>query len=143
MSQLAPNFPCDVTTEGNFVTSSWVRTRYRAWKDTLRGEACEFSLRKAKSKRSLNQNAYAHAVPFTLIGDYLGYELSEIKLVLLGECFGWQDIAGHQLPIKVSTAALTVDEFSHFIEWMPRFAIEQSNGDLYIPLPDDADWGEA
>ena len=138
----APIFRCAVKDDGHvsFVTT-WELERYRRWKETLSGKNAELILREAKTKRSLDQNAYMHAEPFLKLAEHLGYSISEVKLVLLGECFGYHMLAGREYPIKPSTSDLKVEECSQFIEWMPQWAWEQF--ELHIQLPDDADWEAA
>lgn len=106
------------------------------WMKTLAGERVEVIIRKARAKRSLDQNSYWHGVVFPLVSEYTGYTIPETKLVLLGECFGWQKIGGHDVPIKPSTSDLTVEEGSRFTEFFGPWAVEHCGG-LQIPLPNE------
>jgi hypothetical protein len=135
----APVFRVVVREDGHVdMATEWERDRYRRWKGTLVGKAAELILREPKTQRSVDQNRYAHAEPFPKIADHLGYSLPEVKLALLGECFGYHTIDGRECPIKTSTSALSVSEFSQLIEWMPQWAWEQF--ELHIALPQDSDW---
>ena len=102
------------------------------------GQPIELTLRRPRTQRSLDQNAYLHAVPFPLLAEHFGYTIPEIKLVLLGECFGWRHdpIALRDLPRKLSTAELSVEECSYFIDWVIPWA---AHHDVVIPLPNEVD----
>jgi len=89
-----------------------------------------------KSKRTLDQNAYLHAVPFPIIADYVGCSVEDIKYDLMGEKWGWKPSAmdpNRMVPMKPSTASMTIEECTAFIEWLIPFAA-QKFGTL-IPLP--------
>jgi hypothetical protein len=104
----------------------------------LAGKRAEVVFRRPRSKRSLDQNAYAHAWPFRLLAEHFGDSVEGVKLDLLGECFGWTaaPITKRLVPVKPHTSALTVEEFSHFIDWMVIFGA--SNG-VVIPLPSEVE----
>ena len=104
---------------------------------TLDGHDVEFTIKRKRSQRSLDQNAYLHGCVFGPLGEHLGYTMSEMKLLMMGECFGWQTVAGHELPIKSSTSEMTVEEAHHLIEWVGPWALEQF--DFHIPLPNEVD----
>jgi hypothetical protein len=99
-------------------------------------------VRKQRTQRSNKQNAWLHGPALdtliAAIGDDLGYEKSEAKLVLLGECFGYHynALAKRDVPIKSHTSELSTKEFSAFMEWLVDWAGSQRG--IYIPLPDDA-----
>ncbi len=98
----------------------------------------EVVIRKRREQRSLDQNAYLHAVPFPILADYWGEDIETTKLLVLGECFGWKETRdGHRLPMKPSTSQLTVEEASHLIEWIPPWAM--TNFGTLIPLPNEAE----
>ena len=105
----------------------------------LSGERVELIVRKARSKRTLDQNAYLHSVVFPLVAAATGYTMPETKLVMMGECFGWMfsKLAGREIPVKASTAGMTVKENSYFIEWAPPWALEHLG--VQIPLPNEID----
>lgn len=86
-----------------------------------------------KQTRSLAQNAYLHAGPFPILADHFGNTIPEIKLILMGECWGWHTVAGHEIPVKPSTASMTVDECKYFIDWLIPWAM--TNHDVALPLP--------
>lgn len=88
--------------------------------------------------RSLDQNAFLHAVPLRLICDATGYELEEMKSYLLGEAFGWEtkDVFGKTVttPLRRSHK-LNTKEFSWFLEWVEQWAMQ--NLGLLIPRPNE------
>ncbi len=106
---------------------------YARYVRSLHGQFIEVVVRKQRVQRSLDQNAYLHVAAFVPLAEHLGYSLAELKLLLMGECWGWQTVAGHEMPVKVHTADMTVEEATHFIDWIIPWALEQF--DFVIPLP--------
>ena len=88
---------------------------------------------KVKRQRSLDQNAYLHAGPFPILAEHFGYTIPEVKLVLMGECWGWQTLAGHDVPRKPSTSEMSVEECTYFIEWLLPWAMTEHG--VALPLP--------
>lgn len=125
--------PGDVNDAGKFVPRDL--DLFRESLLARAGRATEVVLRDIKSKRSLDQNAYAHKWPFRIIAEAMGEGIEAAKLCILGEKFGWHEVMGKLLPIKPSTSALTVEEFSELIEWMPPWALEMFGS--IIPLPNE------
>jgi len=95
-------------------------------------------IKEYRKKRSLDQNAYIHAVPLKIISDQTGYTMDEIKEYLCGEFMGWQDyeVRGKQMqrPLK-TTSQMTTLEMTNFIEWMQWFGSSELN--LNIPSPNE------
>lgn len=73
------------------------------------------------------------------MAEYMGEEHMATLYALLGECFGyhWSDKLGREIPNKGSSSALTVEEFSHLIEWCPPWAL--LNHGVNIPLPNEVE----
>lgn len=111
--------------------------RYRATLAKLAGKRVEFVLRKPKSKRSLDMNAYLHAStgPFRLLADHFGEDMTGIKTALAGECFGWiySKAAGREVPIKPHTSEWTIEESKYFVDWVIPWAATEHG--VIIPLP--------
>jgi len=105
-------------------------------KNALREKRVEVILRKAREKRSLDQNAYLHQV-LPILCDYTGNSTARMKLVLLGEKWGYErdPITGREFPIKPHTSELSVAEFSELIEWLPMWAMQKTG--CTIPLPNE------
>lgn len=96
------------------------------------------SIEKYSPRRSLDQNAFLHAVPLRLLADATGHEIKDLKEYLLGEAFGWQDseIFGSkvQRPMKRSSE-LNTKEFSWFLDWIESWA-SQTLG-IILPRPNE------
>ena len=132
---LVPIFTGVVTIEGHLELDESQRGHRRVYLESLAGKRVEEVIRKRRTQRSLDQNAYLHAVPFPLLAEYWGEDIETTKLLVLGECFGWRDTRdGHRFPIKPSTSALTTEEGSYLIEWIPPWAMTRFGVD--VPLPE-------
>jgi len=88
-------------------------------------------------QRSDRQNRYLHGVVFSALSDHTGYTISEIKLLMMGECWGWQHAGGHEIPIKPATHEMTREECARFIDWIIPWAMEHL--DVALPLPNEGD----
>ena len=129
MSRITANVSADGKV-GEFVTK-----QIRAKLAELAGHTIEIVIRQHRAKRSLDQNAYLHAEPIPRMAEHLGYTIPEMKIVLMGECFGWHVKSGHMLPVKASTAAMTVDECRYFIDWVIPWAAQEHG--VIVMLPDE------
>lgn len=135
---LIPIFHGVITEDGVFTPEPREAEPRRNYLLFLRGQAVEFVIRKARTRRSEEQNKYLHAVPLPLLCAEWGEDIETAKLLILGECFGWKETRdGHRLPIKPHTSGLTVEEFSQLIEWLPPWAMV--NFGVNIPLPNEAE----
>lgn len=133
-----PIFHGRVTSEGRFELAEQERSLRQTYFKSLAGQNLEITVRKERTKRSLDQNAYIHAVPLPIFSEYWGEDISTTKLLLLGEKFGWREFDdGKRIPVKPSTSDLSTDEMSEFIEWMPVWGM--TNFGLHIPLPGEAE----
>jgi hypothetical protein len=132
-----PIFTGRVDPDGRLVLTEHERDKRRAWLDTLKGRDVEITVRRRREQRSLDMNAYWHAVPFALLSEYWGEDIETTKLLVLGECFGWRELGeGRRIPLKPSTAALSVEEGSHLTNWIPPWAMTQFG--VNVPLPNEA-----
>lgn len=114
---------------------------YAKYLRTLGGQYIETVTRRRRAQRSIDQNAYLHAVPFFMIADYTGDDIESVKLNVMGACWGWRksSITGIETPLKPHTSHMTTEEGSYLIEWLPPWAFQQFNG-MVIPLPNEASW---
>lgn len=135
-----PVFHGRISADGRFELAEQERGLRQAYFKNLAGQSVEIVVRKERTKRSLNQNAYWHAIPFPLLAENLGYDsIDELKYDLMGECWGWtRSKAGHDIPAKIHTSDLTIDEGSYFTEWLVRFGAQLPSPCL-IPLPNEAE----
>lgn len=133
-----PIFHGRISSEGRFELAEQERGLRQAYFKSLTGQNVEIVVRKERTKRTIDQNAYVHAVPFPLFAEYWGEDISTTKLLLLGEKFVWREFAdGKRIPLKPSTSDLTTDEMSAFIEWMPHWGMTSFG--LQIPLPHEGE----
>ncbi len=111
---------------------------FRRYCHSLVGQSVDIIVRKPIRGRSLAQNDWFHAVPVALLSEYWGENVEATKLLILGEKFGWHDTKdGHRFPMKPSSSALTVEEFSQLVDWLPAWAAQEFG--VIIPLPSEVD----
>jgi hypothetical protein len=89
-------------------------------------------------RRSLDQNAFLHAVPLQLIAEHTGFNKDELRDYLLMEAFGTneKEVLGRTIvrPVK-SSSQLTTKEFNWFLEWIEAWASHTLG--LLIPKPNE------
>ena len=89
-------------------------------------------------RRSLDQNAFLHAVPLRILCNHTGYSIDDMKDYLLGEAFGWRDSevfgSKRQYPVRRSSS-LTRKEFTWFLEWIESWAAQTVG--VIIPRPNE------
>lgn len=98
------------------------------------GHEVEIEIRKRRSKRSLRQNSAYHA-SIQPLAEHLGYTVEELKLVMLGGCFGWHKVAGAQMPDRMHTSELNTEEFSDLMAYTMQIAAEND-----IVILDPSQW---
>jgi hypothetical protein len=95
-------------------------------------------IKRYRKNRSNDQNSFLHGVPLKIICDHTGYDLEDMKTYLLGAAFGWDEYEmlgeRRKRPIKRSSD-LTTLEFTHWLEWIERWASEELG--LIIPKPNE------
>lgn len=135
-----PIFHGRIGEDGKFELAETERDLRRTYFQTLAGQSVEITVRKERTNRSIDQNAYLHAVPFPLLAEELGYEsIEDLKLALMGECWGYHrdKVSGKDFPIKPHTSDMSVDECSQFIEWLVTWS--QTKFNIRVPLPNEAE----
>lgn len=140
MAKPTPVWPAQVTDEGVLRVED--RARFLSHVAGFRGERVEVIVRKRQSQRSLDQNAYIWGVAYPIIADALGYDLHEhddLHYALVAKCFGehFDKRVGAMVPNKRSSKLTTV-EFSHYMEWLVRFAATELGG-IVVPLPGESE----
>lgn len=89
-------------------------------------------------RRSLDQNAFLHAVPLRILSDETGHSIEDMKDYLLGEAFGWRDSevfgTSRQLPVRRSSD-LNRKEFSWFLDWIESWAANTLG--IILPRPNE------
>ena len=124
-----------VNDNGRFVPFDLVR--FQGWFREHKGTKVEVVVREPQPQRSLDQNAYLHAQPFRLIAEHTGADIADVKLALMGHCWGWtySALAGREVPVKAHTSEMTTKECDYFIDWLVPWALDHL--DLFIPLPNE------
>jgi len=92
---------------------------------------------KRRSKRSVKQNAAYHAAIGPL-AEHLGYTVEELKLTMLGGCFGWKTVNGVQLPERLHTSDLNTEQFSDLMAYTNQIAAEAG-----VLILDPSEWKAA
>lgn len=88
-----------------------------------------------RSKRSLKQNSAFHA-SIGPLAEELGYTVEELKLVLLGGCFGWKlSLGGVHIPEKLHTSQLDTQQFADLMAYTMQVAAEQG-----VVILDPSQW---
>ncbi len=94
-------------------------------------------------KRTLAMNRYWHAEPFLKLAKAMGLSVNHAKLVCMGEFWGWQRVTVGPLtvdmPVKVHTSDMTVEEGTVFLDWLIPWAARHHG--IQIHTPDE--WKEA
>lgn len=100
------------------------------------GKTVDVEITRHRDKRSLDQNAYWHAVPVDLLAEHCGYTHDQMHYALLGEWGGYLDgPAGQPVPRIASSSKLTTDEFSKLIEWVLTWGPSEMG--VIIPAPNE------
>ena len=134
-----PIFPGSVTEQGKLTLERPLQ--FQGHLRGLAGKRVEVVVRKPKSQRSLEQNAWIWGIAYPILGETLGYdkdELDELHYALVAKCFGvhMNEKMGVTVPNKRSSKLTTV-EFSEYMEWLVRFAAKEF--DCQIPLPNEVE----
>jgi hypothetical protein len=129
-------FPARVDEDAMIVVDD--PARFAGVSKALKGKPIELVIRKPKSKRSLDMNAYLHSEtgPFRLLAEYFGDTIEGVKYDLMGECFGWVKgpVSGKLIPIKAHSSDMTVEESRYFVDWVVPFGAQHG---VIIPFPDE------
>lgn len=133
-----PIFTANINLQGRIIFDE--PERFQCYVRARAGRKVEVLVRPIKNRRSLQQNAYWHGVPVTIMAEYMGEDHMATHYSLLHECFGyhWNEKLKKEVPNKGSSSVLTVEEFNHLIEWCPRWAFE--NFGVHVPLPNECDY---
>lgn len=138
MKTFVPIFTGQIDAQGELhLTPAEAAQRLR-WRQSLAGQSVEVVIRKRREHSSERQKRYLHTVPIPILADYFGEDHETTKLLILGSKFGWRETRdGHRVPVKPSITALTVEETSDLIEWLPPWALLEFGVD--VPLPKKAE----
>jgi hypothetical protein len=103
----------------------------------LEGKAVDLVLEKHKTTRSNQQSRYLNGVVYKIIADELGYSRDQVHDLLRYKFLRKEDGRTPGLYTITSTAKLSKDEFSEYIEEIKKFSMEFLN--CYIPSPDEVE----
>ena len=135
---IVPSFAGRVLKGGLLVLED--RLGYSRWLRHLSGQFVEVSVRKQRSKRTLDQNAWHWGIAVPTIAAALGYERNEheqVHYALVAKCFGTKRDSATGLDVpNVRSSHLSTVEFSELMEWEVRFAAQFL--DVVVPLPNEA-----
>ena len=130
---MVPIIRATVNDAGTLLLSAAARARLDSHLAGLRNKPVELVVRPQRTQRTLAQNAYIHAVAIPLLAGHFGYDVPDMKLILMGECWGWHTVGGKELPVKAHTSEMTTEECTQFIAWVTRWALTEHQ--VWIPLP--------
>lgn len=136
MVSLVPIFHGRIDMAARLHLEETERDRRRVHLQALVGRRVEILIRKERVQRSVDQNAYLHAVPFPLLAAHFGDSIEGVKYDLMGEKWGLKPSAvdpARLVPVKPSTASMTVEECTEFIDWLIPWALTEHG--VSIPLP--------
>lgn len=89
-------------------------------------------IRRAKEKRSLNQNKYYWGVVVVIMSDEFGYTAKEVHQILTREFLGYE--RNGQRFVK-STKELNTAEFESYLDKVRAWAFSEHG--IHIPLPNE------
>jgi hypothetical protein len=123
-----------ITEDGKYFLPDSKR-EWEALKQSLAGYEVDVELRKHRSKRSLDQNAFFHAA-IAPLAEHLGYTTEELKLDLLGTKYGWHELkSGTKVPLRLHTSDLNTKDFAELMDHTIQIAAEEG-----ILILDPSQW---
>lgn len=140
MKQPIPIFEGDIV-DGRLVLQVLVRQSIARWCRTFKtGTHVDLVIRKHKSQRSTEQNAYYWGVVVPILADHFGYDAEEMheELKLMFNPIDSKVVPGRKIggsTTKLSTVEFYSDE-SSYVERICRWAASEHG--LYIPPPTKA-----
>ena len=96
-----------------------------------------------RRRRTLEQNAFLHAVPIKMICEHTGHSVDDMKQWLMGQAFGWEEYTvmgeARKKP-RLGTSQLNTEQFAWFLEWLEAWAAQELG--MIIPKPNETIIGE-
>jgi len=112
--------------------------RYLVYMAGLEGKRVELVLRKKRSKRSDGQNKYYFGVVVKILANHCGYEPEELHEALKIRFLSDRREDDHGLMKVHSTAKLSTDEFTQYVNRVVRWAAESLG--VYVPSANDMEY---
>ena len=110
----------------------------RRWVSTFKnGTHVDITIKKHKSKRTNDQNAYYWKIVVGILANEFGYEPDEMHMVLREKFLRIHDEKHPDFVIAKSTTKLSTVEFNDYIEKIQRWAAIEHQ--TYIPDPEKID----
>ena len=133
MKMPTPTFEGDVVNK-ELKLAGHVRNAIKRWCATFKnGTHLEIIIRKYKTKRTSDQNAYYWKIVVGILADEFGYEPDEMHMVLREKFLRIYDEKHPDFVIAKSTTKLNTIEFVEYIEVIQRWASIDHH--IYIPDP--------
>lgn len=137
MKKFIPTFEADVV-KGKLKIGKSVRQAMARWVSTFKnGTHLEIIIRKFRSKRTLEQNAYYWGVVVNILADHFGYETEEMHEELKRLFNPIESKITPGVMIGGSTTKLSTEEFycgeTSYVERICRWAATEHG--VYIPPP--------
>lgn len=108
---------------------SWKKNKF-----ILKGKEIEIVLRKKVKHRSTNQNAYIHVL-FTMISDFTGYEVYEVKEIMKSM---FLSVEKDGFRFSKPTSSCSTVEIEQFARDIRMFAWNEWQ--LPLPLPNEIEY---
>lgn len=122
MADPIPVFVGDVDVQAKFHPDA--PAQLARWMNGLAGERVEVVVRKRRSQRSNQANAYYWGVVIALIADHCGYEPAEMHEALAMKFLRTEDCPITGAPRRRRTPKLNTKEFTDYVDACIRFAAE-------------------
>lgn len=107
--------------------------QFKAFIRRFAGDEVEIEVRKRRSRRSTDQNAYWWGVVIPHIAEYTGYTHDEAHEALKVKFLGQEDVSRGLVRVG-STAKLNTQEFAALVDRVLLWAAEELG--VVIPLPE-------
>jgi hypothetical protein len=127
-----PVFIGVVTEDGKLLLD--FRRQFDAYLKRFAGDEVEVEVRKRRSKRSTQQNAYWWGVVIPHIASHCGYTPDETHEALKVKFLGQEDLSRGLVRVG-STAKLNTTEFADLVDRVVLWAAEDLG--VIIPLPEE------
>lgn len=136
-----PVWSGSVTVDGQLAMQPLEAGQRRAFLRSLSGQPVDVVIRRRRSKRSAEQNAWLWGVALPVLAESFGYDQHEHEMLhyqLLAECFGerYDQRFGRAVPCRTSSQ-LNTQEFSQYMEWLTRWAAVEHG--IRVPLPGESE----
>lgn len=111
--------------------------RYLVHLAKLEGKLVEVVVRRRRSQRSIQANAYYWGVVIEILANHFGYEADEMH-----EALKWQFLRRNEggLATVRSTAKMDSKEFAEYVDRVVRWAAQEHG--CYIPGPNECEYQE-